>query len=253
MNEGNIIQNRMESCCSMIFILFLISFSYNGEHGYTIASALLQSSTVPLLRLANNEYGGTLMMIKATIPEISYSCDLEIIPAIKLVDSSLTCYFDKTSSCSSCKSGFCPVDNRPCPANRDYMSHIYGGRLIPKPKPKFQAFKYSQQSQMHMHAASNNAVIIPPPTEEEKKLTSRERRKRRQKLFLMSTWLDDLLPNPSQGRSWMFNSLCDTLKITTKIGSIVISFVKMLYCFSFSPLMPSTEKENSDIDSTTHL
>ena len=33
-------------------------------------------------------------------------------------------------------------------------------------------------------------------------LSKRERRLRRKKLFLMSTWLEDLLPDPHQGSSW---------------------------------------------------
>jgi len=34
------------------------------------------------------------------------------------------------------------------------------------------------------------------------KLSRKERRLRRKKLFLMSTWIEDLLPDPHQGHSW---------------------------------------------------
>jgi hypothetical protein len=100
------------------------------------------------------------------------SCDLKIKPTTKAALSPFSCYFEKSTPCSSCKSGICPVDNRPCESNRDYMDHIYGARYMPKPKPVFQSFKYSQQSQMHMYAA---AKLPAPP---EVKITAAERRTR---------------------------------------------------------------------------
>jgi len=50
-----------------------------------------------------------------------------------------------------------------------------------------------------------------PPTY--RKMSPQARRVRRQRLFLMSTWLDDLLPDPHQGRSWMVNMLVDACKM----------------------------------------
>jgi hypothetical protein len=69
---------------------------------------------------------------------------------------------------------------------------------------------------------------------------------RRQKLFLMSTWLEDLLPNPAQGRSWMFNSICDTLTITTTIGRFVISFFMMLISPATQSFSMKERNQNSD-------
>lgn len=177
--------------------------------------------------------------------DLSYSCDLKIRAPASTGSNSLTCYFEKSSACSSCKTGICPVDNRPCDANRDYMDHIYGARFMPKPKPVFQSYKYSQQSQLHMYAAT--AATTPP--EPERVLTASERRSRRQKLFLMSTWLEDLLPNPSQGRSWMFNSICDTVKITTRVGRFIISFIMML---TSATTLSSPSEEQNQRDSTKH-
>jgi hypothetical protein len=175
----------------------------------------------------------------------NYSCDLKIRPVTKS-ESTLTCYFEKTSSCCSNKSGICPVDNRPCGANREYMDHVYGARFVPKPKPAFQAFRYSQQSQMHMYTSVPSST----PPAPERQLTGAERRIKRQKLFLMSTWLEDLLPNPSQGRSWMFNTLCDTLKIITRVGNFIVSFIVML----INVVIPSSSpKEKSQRDSTSQL
>jgi hypothetical protein len=102
----------------------------------------------------------------------SLSCDMKIKPTTKAVESSFSCYFEKNTPCSSCRSGICPVDNRPCESNREYMDHIYGARYMPKPKPVFQSFKYSQQSQMQMYAAKPS----PPPPEI--KLTVAEERTR---------------------------------------------------------------------------
>lgn len=178
--------------------------------------------------------------------EKDLSCDLKIRVPIESAGSPLTCYFEKSSSCSSCKSGVCPVDNRPCSANRDYMDHVYGARFMPKPKPVFQSYKYSQQSQMHMYASP---ASTPVPVVPERKLSAAERRSRRQKLFLMSTWLEDLLPNPSQGRSWIFNSVCDTMKITTRVGRFIVSFIMMLT--SASTLSSPSEEKNRQ-DSTSH-
>ena len=177
--------------------------------------------------------------------DLSYSCDLKIRAPSNTESSSLSCYFEKSSPCSSCKTGICPVDKRPCDSNRDYMDHIYGARFMPKPKPVFQSYKYSQQSQMHMYAAT--AATTPP--EPERILTASERRSRRQKLFLMSTWLEDLLPNPSQGRSWMFNSICDTIKITTRVGRFIISFIMML---TSATTLSSPAEEQNQRDSTKH-
>lgn len=175
----------------------------------------------------------------------SYACDLKISRPTNLKTTPLSCYFEKSSSCSSCKSGICPVDNRPCEANRDYMDHIYGARFVPKPKQVFQSYKYSQQSQMHMYATAPAVV----PTVPERILTVAERRSRRQKLFLMSTWLEDLLPNPSQGRSWMFNSICDTVKITMRVGRFIVSFIMML---TSATTLSSPSEEQNHRDSTTH-
>ena len=193
----------------------------------------------PLLKIRTSS-GRSLRKVKS---EKNLSCDLKIKSSIDAPGDPLTCYFEKSSSCSSSKCGICPVDNRPCGANRDYMDHIYGARFMPKPKPVFQAYKYSQQSQMHMYAS---APVVTVP---ERKLSAAERRTRRQKLFLMSTWLEDLLPNPSQGRSWMINSVCDTLKITTRVGRFIVSFITML---TTVPTSSSPSEEHNHRDSTSH-
>lgn len=211
--------------------------SGNSANDYTSELSTRKKSAITKLRIASER-----SQIKIS-PEKNLSCDLKIKSPIESFGGPLTCYFEKSSSCSSCKSGICPVDNRPCDANRDYMDHIYGARFMPKPKPTFQAYKYSQQSQMHMYASA------PVPVVPERKLTAAERRTRRQKLFLMSTWLEDLLPNPSQGRSWMINSVCDTMKITTRVGRFIVSFITML---TTVPTASSPSEERNHRDSTSH-
>ena len=59
-------------------------------------------------------------------------------------------------------------------------------------------------------------------------LSKRERRLRRQKLFLMSTWLDDLLPDPSQGKSWMLNMVLDFIKILTRATIVLVTLGNVL-------------------------
>ena len=68
----------------------------------------------PLLKIRTSS-GRSLSKIK---PEKNLSCDLKIKSSIEAPGDPLTCYFEKSSSCSSSKCGICPVDNRPCDANR---------------------------------------------------------------------------------------------------------------------------------------
>lgn len=53
--------------------------------------------------------------------------------------------------------------------------------------------------------------------------TLKEHRLRRQRIFIMSTWLEDLLPDPHQGRSWMFNMAADSAKITVRAMIVILS------------------------------
>lgn len=54
------------------------------------------------------------------------------------------------------------------------------------------------------------------------KLSRKERRIRRKKLFLMSTWIEDLLPDPHQGHSWMVNMVVDLFKISHRAAALMV-------------------------------
>eukprot|EP00597_Dinobryon_sp_UTEXLB2267_P006383 CAMPEP_0170081296 /NCGR_PEP_ID=MMETSP0019_2-20121128/17199_1 /TAXON_ID=98059 /ORGANISM="Dinobryon sp., Strain UTEXLB2267" /LENGTH=239 /DNA_ID=CAMNT_0010295655 /DNA_START=295 /DNA_END=1014 /DNA_ORIENTATION=- len=54
------------------------------------------------------------------------------------------------------------------------------------------------------------------------KLSRKERRLRRKKLFLMSTWIEDLLPDPHQGHSWMVNMVVDFFKISHRAATLIV-------------------------------
>lgn len=59
-------------------------------------------------------------------------------------------------------------------------------------------------------------------------LNRRERRMRKRKIFLLSTWLEDILPDPSQGKSWMVNMAIDSMKIALRCSQLLLSFTKVV-------------------------
>ncbi|KAJ1420990.1 hypothetical protein B484DRAFT_452921 [Ochromonadaceae sp. CCMP2298] len=157
------------------------------------------------------------------------------------------CYFDKSNPCPLYER--CPYDDRPCESDREYLDEIFGvgglgleegnvmqiriGRLRrmgrvytelmgilgtisagPDVGVMGDAEKMPNYKAQHQH----------PPTY--RKMSPQARRVRRQRLFLMSTWLDDLLPDPHQGRSWMVNMLVDACKMSTRAASVVLSLAK---------------------------
>lgn len=172
------------------------------------------------------------------------------------------CYFDRSSPCSG--DGYCPFDNRPCNANRNYFDHLYGSDGIAnsvvmsgsltservegaKDKPDSEGVleveeesntqEEEQQEGNEQQAEGEGEEEIDPDNimqmrhvmesqmwDIHQRMTRRERRLRRQKLFLMSNWLDDLLPDPTQGKSWMLNMAVDFAKIVTRATIFVVSF-----------------------------
>eukprot|EP01038_Epipyxis_sp_PR26KG_P012139 gene12139-16252_t len=205
---------------------------------------------------------------------------------------SRVCYFDRTSLCTS--SNTCPLDDRPCNANRDYFDHIYGPPDSPTDSSGAAIISTSKQLRFennnnndnrkqessndnendensenknptnsvyrHYKYLSNNSFkqsvnrnglvgqrkfSVPSSTSSNKKnhdhkserrhetviykkyatLSKKERRRRRQKLFIMSTWLEDLLPDPHQGHSWMLNSVVDFTKISFRAALILVTTI----------------------------
>eukprot|EP01040_Poterioochromonas_malhamensis_P007373 gene7373-7955_t len=86
---------------------------------------------------------------------------------------------------------------------------------------------------LEQHARLVDFLHSSLPQEQEKRrqtlaVTRRERRQRRRKLFILSTWLEDVLPDPSQGKSWMMNMAVDSLKITARTAQLILSLTKIV-------------------------
>lgn len=86
---------------------------------------------------------------------------------------------------------------------------------------------------LEQHARLVDFLHSSLPQEQEKRrqtlaVTRRERRQRRRKLFILSTWLEDVLPDPSQGKSWMMNMAVDSLKITARTAQLLLSVTKIV-------------------------
>lgn len=167
------------------------------------------------------------------------------------------CYFDKRAVCPC--NGVCPYDDRPCDANRNYFDHIYGSdcRIIetsliegteaqdddinstddavsgsegqPAPDDESEELDDENNIMQFMLDISEQSLLY---ARQHKKyiqsLSARERRMRRQKLFKLANVLDDLLPDPSQGKSWMVNMVLDSCKIALRAVILALSTTKVV-------------------------
>lgn len=62
-----------------------------------------------------------------------------------------------------------------------------------------------------------------------KDIESREqRRERRRKIFIMSTWLEDLLPDPHQGSTWLVNACVDFFKVSFRMTNVALSLIRIV-------------------------
>lgn len=129
------------------------------------------------------------------------------------------CYFDKNTPCPLYN--ICPYDERPCKANRAYFDHIFGN---------------DDNTEGHSNNASNDELpddnIMQISTSKylnsKKYLSKKELRVRRKKLFLMSTWLEDLLPDPHQGQDLVLNWTVDMMKIVYRSVLVVLSMTTII-------------------------
>lgn len=58
-------------------------------------------------------------------------------------------------------------------------------------------------------------------------LSRHERKLRRKRLFLMSTWIEDLLPDPHQGRDPFTNAAADAVKISVRAVQVLLSLCRL--------------------------
>mmetsp|Transcript_18317 Transcript_18317/g.30701 ORF Transcript_18317/g.30701 Transcript_18317/m.30701 type:complete len:217 (+) Transcript_18317:241-891(+) len=149
--------------------------------------------------------------------------DLALEPEVEEINSDCRggCYFDKASPCP--EHGTCPYDNRPCKSNRNYFDEIFGPSPDQMIDPASATGNRKNNEKDGNDRSNNDDNFMLTQQDCLSRLTARERRLRRQKLFLMSTWLEDLLPDPTQGRSWMFNMLVDSVKITFRAFLVLLS------------------------------
>lgn len=108
------------------------------------------------------------------------------------------------------RSYFSPFNNR---ANRDYFDHIYEPENSKRPSSidenSFLQVGGDKRQYTSSWASSENSRVP-------RRMTGREKRLRRKKLMLMSTWVEDLLPDPYQGQDPVLNYLMNTVKFTTR-------------------------------------
>ncbi len=132
------------------------------------------------------------------------------------------CYFDKNTPCPLY--AICPYDERPCKANRAYFDHIFG----------------NDDNTDKSHGQNSNAINDELPDDNimqintskylnsKKYLSKKELRVRRKKMFLMSTWLEDLLPDPHQGQDLVLNWTVDMMKIVYRSVLVVLSMTTII-------------------------
>jgi len=178
------------------------------------------------------------------------------------------CYFDRSQVCS--RSGYCPIDDRPCNANRNYLDHEYQRSTNNVAEPTDDDKKLDIQADVRLLAQmlklrnkedltitvlnfedkkpTKNVLeeVFGPPSSNNQHLKSakkqvqnkillpymllsrQERKLRRKRLFLMSTWLEDLLPDPHQGRDPFSNAVTDTFKIICRAIQLILSLGRLV-------------------------
>jgi hypothetical protein len=126
-----------------------------------------------------------------------------------------------------------------------YILHTY---------PNFLQLKYSKddislpntEDEVYIFKKTNQ---VKNPLNRRRNLPKYERDMKRRKLFLLSTVLEDLLPDPSQGQSKLLNTLMDANKIIKRASfnifnyiyelptSVSIFVVLLLFAYSGIPLI----------------
>lgn len=129
-----------------------------------------------------------------------------------------SCYFDKRSICT--RNNVCPFDERPCKSNRAYFDDIFNtDKTINNDNNIMQFNTYSNQEKKYYY---DNLLL------NKKLFNKKELRIKRQKLFLMSTWLDDILPDPHQGKDILINTFIDFYKIITRSILLILSMINII-------------------------
>jgi hypothetical protein len=80
----------------------------------------------------------------------------------------------------------------------------------------------NKQHQDATTVKTRNAILLPYML-----LSRHERKLRRKRLFLMSTWIEDLLPDPHQGRDPLTNAAADAMKISIRAVQVLLSLCRL--------------------------
>jgi len=129
------------------------------------------------------------------------------------------CYFDKNTPCPL--NNICPYDERPCKANRAYFDHIFANNANTEANGQSNNDELSDDNIMQI----NTSKYL---NSKKQYLSRKELRVRRKKLFLMSTWLEDLLPDPHQGQDLFLNWTVDMMKILYRSVLVVLSMTSII-------------------------
>lgn len=138
-------------------------------------------------------------------------------------DNHKCCYFDKNTPCPLYN--ICPYDERPCKANRAYFDHIFGNNANTD-----EANGQSNDIASNDGLSDDNIMQISTSKylNSKKYLSKKELRVRRKKMFLMSTWLEDLLPDPHQGQDLVLNWTVDMMKIVYRSVLVILSMTTII-------------------------
>lgn len=124
------------------------------------------------------------------------------------------CYFDRRIACPHRSNRQCHVDERPCASNRDYFDHIYAPNKNLIPTSRFPDSDSGLESENDDNTLQFRVIEKPLL---KRNLSRKQLRAQKKKLMLMSTWVEDLLPDPYQGQDLLINMIFNSAKFSVRI------------------------------------
>ena len=206
-----------------LFYFYVVSYYY--------VRCLLRNNRLNIRTTSSNTilYGSKPNIRKAYADDLVIE-DNQCRNAVDVQESSANtkcCYFNKYTPCPLNK--ICPYDERPCKANRTYFDEIFANNDNINEGTNNQQNNNNSEEEEEL---SNDNIMQMTTTSKyltyKRYLSRKEMRARRQKLFLMSTWLEDLLPDPHQGKDLVLNWTVDMFKIVYRSVLIVLSMTTII-------------------------
>jgi hypothetical protein len=141
--------------------------------------------------------------------------------------SPLSCYFEKGQTCSASSRGEpCPVDGRPCGANRKYLDHVYGSRHSMSQQSQHSSMTTSTL-ELNSHPPSIDRNTLKPPARmSEAKIDRRLHERRLVKQGNSNAWAKDFNPHTHR-RSSVLTSVVDGFRMAFFVSKFLFSF---LFC-----------------------